>query len=84
VIHFLASIDLPFFPRPPAYEEHIAQLMIGAICVRIACLKEPLTLKSGDLLPHQAFMRTTLVVFGIAAILFAAVGFLLDKFWRVY
>lgn len=84
MLHSFALMDLPFLPRPPAYEEHIVQLMMGAICIRIACLREPLTMKNGELFPHQVFIRTTLIVFGVAAVLFAAMGFRLDRFWRIY
>lgn len=80
----LAFLDLPFFPRPPAYEEHIFQLVMGAICIRIGFLKEPLTQKNGEEFSHQGLIRTTLVIFGLVAVGFSVVGFLLDRFWKIY
>jgi hypothetical protein len=46
-IFWLGLIDLPFFPRPPIYTLHIAQLVLGVICIRLALVREPVTDKSG-------------------------------------
>jgi hypothetical protein len=80
---WLGLVDLPFFPRPPAYTLHIAQLVLGAICVRLAFIRRPITDKSGQVGLNRGWMKSVLLVLGALALFFAVVGFLLDRFWRL-
>jgi hypothetical protein len=68
--------DLPFFPRPPAYELHIAQLIVGAISIRAAFLKQ-LTGKDGQAFPSQRLLKTTFFIFGGLMVTFAIVDLIL-------
>jgi hypothetical protein len=68
--------DLPFLPRPPAYELHIAQLIVGVISIRGAFLKQ-LTGKDGQAFPSQRLLKTTFFIFGGLMVMFAIVDLIL-------
>jgi small-conductance mechanosensitive channel len=74
-------VDLPFFSRPPIYTLQIGQLVLGMICLRLALIREPITDKSGQVYLNRGWMKAVLLILGVCALFFSAVGFLLDRFW---
>jgi hypothetical protein len=76
------AVDLPFFSRPPLYVLHIAQLVLGVACIRLFRSKEPISDRSGRIYINQQFMRAAFLILGLAAVLLAISGFVLDWFWR--
>ncbi len=74
--------DLPFLPRPPLYVLHIAQLVLGVICLRLSLSKEPINDRSGEIYLNRSFVRAAFLILGLVALLFAASGFVLDWFWH--
>jgi hypothetical protein len=73
----LTIADLPFFPRPPAYGLHLAQLIVGAISLRVAFLKQPLTSKDGQAFPSQRLLKTTFFIFGTLMVVFGTLDLIL-------
>ena len=74
--------DLPFFPRPPLYYLHVAQLVLGVICIRLSLNKEPISDRSGQLYLNRGLMKIALLILGAVALLFSVFGFLFDWFWE--
>jgi hypothetical protein len=80
---WFSFVDLPFLPRPPLYTLHIAQLVLGAVCLRLALAREPISDKSGQIYLNRGLMKALLLIFGVLAVCFSVVGFALDRFWRL-
>lgn len=72
--------DLPFIPRPPRYIEYIAQLFLGAICLRISLNKASIADRTGQFYFNRGLLRVALLVLGVLAIVFGIAGFVLDRF----
>jgi hypothetical protein len=68
--------DLPFLPRSPWYEVHIAQLIVGVISIRMAFLKV-LICKDGQAFPSQRLLKTTFFLFGTLMVMFAILDLIL-------
>jgi hypothetical protein len=74
--------ELPFFPRQPLYMLHIAQLVLGIVCLRLSFVKRPMSDRTGRLFFNQGLGKVAMRSLGIVALLFSVSGFFLDWFWH--
>ena len=62
---------------------HIAQLMLGIVCLRLSLTKDPISDRSGQLYLNRGFMKTAFLILGVVALLSSIAGFLFDWFWKL-
>ena len=76
-------VDLPFLPSPPRYAFYLAQLVVGAVCLRLALAREPISDRSGQIYFNRGFIKALLLILGVFALFFSSAGFVLDRFWKL-